>query len=182
LKIDVSITGIEDVLKTLSVPLQRKIVVSTINKVASAVNTQLKREFSQTYTVTQKDMREKGLLEIKKANQYNIFAMIIGRVRGTWLYGHQGVKQTASGVSARVRKGMVSQYQHAFIATTRKGVTGVWTRTGKDRYPITPLYGVNFGLLLKSRWVMDIIDKVYAERLVNTFSHEFDWYTGKIAA
>ncbi len=182
LKIDISITGIEDVLKTLSVPLQRKIAVSTINKVASAVNTQLKREFSQAYTISQKDIKARELLVIKKANQFNVFAQIIGRVRGTWLYSHPGVKQTEQGVVARVRKGSTSLYKHAFITTTRKGVTGVWTRVGKERMPITPLYGVNFGLLLKSKWVMNIIDRIYAERLVNTFNHEFDWYTGKVAA
>ena len=144
MKIDVKIEGIEGLLRDLDPQLQTKVVVSTVNELASNARATAKRRIRSVYNIKARDID----IRIKKANRTNAYAVLTIPTARTPLikFGARWKSyRTPIGASVMVRKGNRKKIRGAFIATMPSGHTGVYRRDGSGSLPIDELESLSVG-------------------------------------
>jgi hypothetical protein len=171
----IKVKGIKEALQDLDPKTHKRIIMSTTNKLARRTLTELKREFVRQYAISQKNLE----LDIKNANMSIPTATISAPMRQKSLSAFR-VKQTKAGVAATVRRGKVQQIPHAFMATVRGSYKGVFLRRGSKRFPLRSLYALSIGLLLKSKWVEEIVERIFHQEGQKLFNQNVSYYMNKM--
>lgn len=205
MKVDIQITGIKELMKTLDPNKVRLATNSALNKVASQAKTEASKQIRSEYNIKAGNVN-KNMKLATRARGNQMEAEITGTKRGMALsyfgakqvggiankkgfrytrratkgpllkYGGQSLHGGA--VSVEVRKGArktVSTDPSAFITRFRSGHFAVVQREGKGRLPIKQLMGPGVALLFGSKKIMAATKKLINERFNSIFKHEIEW-------
>jgi hypothetical protein len=121
-----------------------KAMAAALNRTATGVKTDIKKEVSKIYTIKQADVGN-AIKSGKKATPGNLEASVIGEFKPIQLarfsYKRKRIvdrrKRRNWSITAAVKRGESKLVQDAFLG---KGKF-IAKRVGKDRYPIKVLYG-----------------------------------------
>lgn len=70
---------------------------------------------------------------------------------------------------------------HAFIETSHKGITNIWLRAGKARYPINALLAPSLGAAFVEGTVQGILERAAVAKFGVNYSHEVQFLLSKKA-
>lgn len=136
LKMEAKLEGVEEFKKMVSADLFRKAMRSTLDKSGTQVKRLITDEITQEFNIKASDVRSK--INVVRTTFQSLEMWIrIASTRLSLLYF--GAVQTASGVSAFIRKGKVHSTPHGFIQTMRSGHRDAFARKGRKRLPIRTL-------------------------------------------
>ncbi len=139
----------------------------TLSKAVTAGN----RAVIKEWNIKTKDL--KGYETIQRANVNTQVAKIIIKSRSISLFKFNA-RQLKRGVSYKIKKSKGREVLlHSFIAKTKSGYTGVFTRKGKKRLPINTFKSISPSSMYKGKGVEAIeivIDRDYANRFIHELS------------
>lgn len=171
-----------------------KAIASAVNKTMTGVKTDAGREIAKELNLSQARIK-KDLYVSRMPN-----AALTARGRPVGLASFTGTRQTAKGVSVKVKK-MRAVLKHAFLATTKGGAQNVFWRAFKGprakgpvgraskwpfqrlvyaalpkkfRLPVDRLAGPRVPDILSNDDVMKNVQVLGAERLTKNLAHEVD--------
>jgi hypothetical protein len=193
LSIKTDFNDVQRKLDRLSSDLQRKVVPAALNKVAAKAKTEMVRGITSEFNIKADEVRSR--LRIIRANRKSdkwyavLDPFATGRKyarKGTTLNLIRFVEKSVTLAEARRRKksGTTNQLRFqikknggrvtlkgAFIATNKStGGTAVFTRVGKDRYPIQAKQTIDIPQMFNTRRInARVVDRIEREMAV-----EFD--------
>lgn len=154
-----------------------KAAASALNRAAEHARTQAKRKVRETYTVKMNRLDER--MDVKRANQKNLFASVQSKGRPVVLSyfnvrpGQPLNKRTTRLVYAQVRRDGGGTIRKVFVARTKSGHIGVFRRTdGNKRLPIKQLYAPSLPQMLGTKSVSDFALDAAMQVLPVRFDHE----------
>jgi len=154
----------------------KRVMVSSINKVARWANTRVLRGVAGEVAVKQAELKRRNI-KLVKANYTRHHATI--RIRGARIplirFGAKQLKR--AGVSYRIRKnGKRKKAKGAFIATMPSGHEGVFKRRSGDRLPIDELYGPSVPAVFQNvaDFAENQLDRAIANRLALETGRQID--------
>lgn len=145
----------------------------TLNRTAITVRAEAARLIGRTYNM--KITAAKGQMEIRRATQYDLRAIISVSGRPIPLIEFDA-RQIRRGVSVKV-KGERKMVTHAFLATMRSGHQGVFVRIGQpgdlvDRLPIKQLFALSLPVAFTQKQIMDALLAVASGRFAEVLPQE----------
>ena len=195
MKVDIQITGIKELMKTLDPKNVRLAANSALNKTAEQAKTEASRQIRAEYNIKAGDVN-KNMRITTRARGNQMEAVISGFKRGMSL-AYFGAKQAgviankaafrytkrAKGghggdVTVEVRKGarkVVGTNPKPFITKFQSGHVAVVQRIGKGRMPIKQLMGPGIALLFGSKKIMTATRKVINDKFNQIFRHELEY-------
>lgn len=155
-----------------------KAVAAALNRAAEGARTIAIKKVRERYYIQAKDVRE--TIEIKKAMINEPVAII--KASGSPLAlskfritpSNPPAKRRKKPIIARVVRGEGGPIRSAFVAKMQSGHIGVFRRVGKERLPITELYGPSVPQMLGHESVTEYIEEKARERLENRLEHEIN--------
>jgi hypothetical protein len=145
----------------------KRVMVSSINKVARWANTRVVRGVASEVAVKQAELKRRNI-KLSKANYTRTHATI--RIRGARIplvrFGARQLKR--AGVSYRIEKGgKRKKAKSAFIEIMRGGHEGVFKRRGPASLPIDELYGPSVPAVFGNvaQFAENQLDRAIANRL-----------------
>jgi len=137
----------------------------TFKKAVTAGN----RAVTRKWNIKLKEL--KSYIHLKKATRNRLEAEIKVKSRSISL-AHFGARQIKKGVSYKLRKDMGRKtLRHAFIATTKNGYVGVFTRKTKKRLPLNTFKSITPSSMYAKESI-DAINEVMNRDFADRFRHE----------
>ncbi|GAV24804.1 hypothetical protein ciss_07370 [Carboxydothermus islandicus] len=155
-----------------------KAVAAALNRAAEGARTVAIKKVRERYYIKAKDVRD--TIEIKKATISNPVALI--RASGSPIAlskfritpSAPPAKRRKKPIIARVVRGEGGPIKGAFVARMQSGHIGVFRRIGKERLPITELYGPSVPQMLGHETVTEYVEQIARERLESRLEHEIN--------
>lgn len=174
--IQVEISHIEKLEKLFeTTPKEAKLILGhSINRAAIAARTRASVEARKIYVVKSSDIKSK--IKIRKATHNLLSAQIrvAGPVTPLMKFDVTPTTPQTTEVRARVKKGGKKPIQNGFVTRMSSGHTNVFTRVGKNRFPIKGLYGPSIAQMFSSDKVVKSIEERSGQVLNDRLVHEFD--------
>ncbi len=199
MKVDIQITGLQELMEELNPNKVRLAANSALNKVAAQAKTEASRQIRAEYNIKAGDV-SKNLQLTTRAHGDRMEAVISGFKRGIAL-AYFGAKQIGviankkafrytrrakggrgGAVSVEVKKGgrkTLSGDPKPFMTKFKSGHVAVVQREGKSRTPIRQLMGPGVSLLFGSKKIMDATKKIVNDKFNSIFRHELNYRLNK---
>lgn len=189
IRIEADIQSVERALRHLP-DVSRKSIYRALNKTASSVRTQAKRDISHESGLRPGFINKK--LKVHKANSYKLYADVEARTTGVLVSQLPGAKQTRTGISY-AGAGKTVTIKHGFIhgagvnaaSYIRRHAESVGSgRPGVDglvrRYPIRWLWAPNLVVIFGSRKLLERMEARSAEQWPKNIGHEVSYALSRI--
>lgn len=156
--IDITITGVDDIIRSLDSKTHANLQRLTLNKVGNSVAAKVKDEITQTYAIRKKDLH----ITTRNASSSHLVYTISApaRQRNIAAFKVKQIKKPGGGLTATVKYGQQEFIRGAFIAIINGNKLGL-KRAGKDRLPIISIYRLSIGHLLKSEWLQHTMSTTF---------------------
>lgn len=188
-KIDVR-SNIADVVATIrALPdrLKDRAIMRSINRAVDAIATEASAEIRDVYNLRHRAVL--AALTKHKASRVTLTGDVTFKGRRVPLIEFQARWRQGQPVGATAKifvGGQRVPYRGAFIAAARSnnargggsaGMTQVWVRVGKDRYPIRVLRGISIPLAVRNKAVSAAIRKAASETFTKNFRQQIQYLT-----
>jgi hypothetical protein len=172
----IKIHGVNDVLNILDARTHANIQRITLNKIGQTTAAEIKREITNIYAIKQKDLG----IQTKNATMghmiYEISAPV--RQRNIAAFRIKQDKRPGGGLYATIKHGKVEFIKSAFLIYVNGKKLGM-KRKGKQRLPVESLYRLSIGLLLKSKWIESVIDRVFIANYEKYLAQSIEYLVSK---
>lgn len=190
LSINTDFANVQNNLNKLSMNLQMRVIPKALNKIVAKAKTSMVRQITSEFNLRSDEVRSRlrvfnAKKQIKdwfvvldpfgsrrrKGTTINLIRFVERKV--TLAEGRRRAKAgTQNKVYFKIRKsGGLSTLHGAFIATNKRtGGTAVFTRVGKDRYPIEAKQTIDVPQMFNTRRIQSVVLK----RINDELSIEFD--------
>lgn len=156
-------------------PRQAKIVLwRALNRAATAGQTRASVTVRREYVIKAADVKKR--IKIRKATAANLSAQIraSGPVIPLMKFDVTPTFPDIMNVHARVKKGGKKPIQSGFVTRAENGHVNVFTRAGRNRFPIKGRYGPSIAQMMGKDEVVDDIQTRAQDVLDKRLEHELD--------